>query len=291
LESRHQKNAKKEDGVISIDGRTSSTGTATASTRSPYFTTWISTIMERAATYDDSLEFSNLNLPKLHDFLTQHSGLPLLYHSNALTANVSDLAWVLKSASGPPTKVEISAHSTHAHALESFRNSLLLYQAPVEDVLVVPTEALRKGGYCLVSPPECVYGQMSWVRGNIFAHIEGPQPVDSLHSAFIKSIDECFVSHKTTQAGLLTPQVTNIAAPSGVKKGEEFAVYASVVGSNKSRVNTGHNDVIVLLSEDQAQHEYRFRAEQTGNEVLQFMFAHPISAVVVTKEIEISVVK
>jgi hypothetical protein len=177
---------------------------------------------------DDSLEFSNLNLPELHDFLTQHSGLPLLYHSNAVTANVSDLSWVLKSASGPPTKVEISAHSTHAHALESFRNNLLLYQAPVEDVLVVPTEALRKGEYCLVSPSECVYGQMSWVRGNIFAHIEGPQPIDSLHSAFIKSIDECFVSHKTTQAELLTPQVTNIAAPSRVKKGEEFSVHVSV---------------------------------------------------------------
>lgn len=63
--------------------------------------------------------------------------------------------------------------------------------------------------------------------------------------------------------------------------------FVQVDGSVHSRAYNGGNDTIVFLSANTAMQSFQFRADKAGKEKLLFAFAHTVTGMVVTEEVEI----
>jgi len=287
--------AKDKAGVTSIDGSaTSSSSTSTDKTTASFKATMAKAVVPLTGNAG-GVGFTNVDLSKIHNFLTQSNGFSLFYHSYDVSANGSTVTWYLKSGA-KLSKIEIVILSTAEDAKNHFQNHLTGYQRPLDEVLVSAPGSISKGELCLVSPPEHQSdGRMVWVRGNVFAHVSAPISIQDLDKTYLKSIDSVFVDGTQAQVPgqapvQLKPEVKDINAPKQVSVGQEFTVYASVDGSTHSSVDSGKNDVIVLLSADNVQQAFNFRAEKAGKQKLLFAFAHTVTGLVATKEIEVTVV-
>lgn len=314
-------NVQQTSGVVGIDNVSlAAIASSTDQDATGLVAASLQAIMDRAKVSGGSpnnasaISSTNVDLAKVHTLLTEGNGLPLLYHSYDVSPTNSLLTWVLKSED-KPTKIEIVVLSSADDAKAHFRNHLTTYEYPSEEIFTTAPGPIAKGELCLISPPEHrTYGRMVWVRGNVFAHVTGPMSVEKLDDAYLKAIDGVFLDGSKPESPgneliLLKPTVKGINAPKEVEVGQEFTVYASVSsgllydhheihhlvfiqveGSTHSQVFNGSNDTIVLLSTDAAVQTFNFRAEKAGKEKLVFAFAHTVTGLVATEEVEVTVV-